>query len=54
MSDDLKGKALKKGKRFGSKVWGRVKAGWAAYPAVMAIMFFVGRWTAWIPLFWGL
>lgn len=41
-------------KEGGRKVFGRVRAAVVAYPLAAAIIFLVGRWTAFIPLFWGL
>lgn len=38
----------------GRKIIGRVKKAVVAYPVAAAIIFLLGRHTAWIPLFWGL
>ena len=43
--------AIKEG---GRKIAGRVRAAVVAYPVAAIIIFLIGRWTAWIPLLWGL
>lgn len=47
---DFQGKARAEGRRF----WNRTVAAWTAYPFVLIAVYLAGRWTAWIPLPWGL
>ena len=45
---------LNKGQAEARRFGGRAKAAAVAYPVVIVAVFLLGRWTAWLPLVWGL